>query len=220
MAPKSKLLSFRAWSKSPTDKQHRRTPDNEERAKSSLGFFSATKSLIRNPSEPSASYETLPTSTASRSHNLLLGSSSMDKQWPPAPEIDSVAAGVEHGVTGPCNKKNESSSISKTALEAFKIALNALDSASNVIPHGGVLSPAIKTVLKTIEVVEVRSATSNLRVCSELPPDEARECGGPQRTSGSHGSLAADCDTPARTWTCRLDSFLFKAREVTCSTLS
>ena len=60
------------------------------------------------------------------------------------------------------DKKKESASISKTALNAFKIALDALDSASKVIPHGGVLSPAIKGVLMAIDVIEVRTTTSYL----------------------------------------------------------
>jgi len=47
----------------------------------------------------------------------------------------------------------------KTALEASKLALNTLVSATGLIPQGAALSVAIKGVLTVIETVEVSSTT-------------------------------------------------------------
>jgi hypothetical protein len=53
------------------------------------------------------------------------------------------------------NAQAHSKAAPKTALEASKLALNALGSASGFLPHGAVLSAAIKGVLMAVEVVEV-----------------------------------------------------------------
>jgi hypothetical protein len=52
----------------------------------------------------------------------------------------------------------------KTAVEASKLALNALASASSLLPHGAVFSAAIKGVLIAIEVVEVSCTTLYLSI--------------------------------------------------------
>jgi hypothetical protein len=100
------------------------------------------------------------------SDRRLLDTSSVDSRCSAPPEIGGAVAKVKHHVTGSSRSRDEErvASMAKTAVEAFKIALNALNSASRVIPHGGVLSPAINGVLMAIDVVEVRS-TASYYVC-------------------------------------------------------
>lgn len=57
----------------------------------------------------------------------------------------------------------------KTALEASKIALNTLASATCLVPHGDALSAAIKGVLTVIETVEVSGTPSYWSIYLDVP---------------------------------------------------
>jgi hypothetical protein len=76
--------------------------------------------------------------------------------------IDAGADGTSSAVNSSNTQANPKSvPKANTALEASKLALNALDSASSFLPHGAVLSVAIKGVLTAIDVVEVSRCTTS-----------------------------------------------------------
>lgn len=164
------LISRESRSRSPAGNQPQRTPESEDRPKSSLSSHPETKSFFHRFRKPKIRSDPLqsPTSSPSSKTNPTLRLDVPDSASSDHRQINSSSVAApdveeaEHGFASSSRSRDKESaaSMAKTAFEAFKLALSTMGTASQFVPHGSILSSAITGVLMAIEVVEVGITTS------------------------------------------------------------